>query len=265
MRERDKNFLLSSTILSVIFHASVVLALVSHGHLDPEPAVEDLYVILSEYDPLGGELGGLASLDDMYAPVIPLEMIPPEPEEELMDEIIEEPEVTEEFDLIESDNGEIMPAIMEPPKEEPKKEPKPKPKPKTPPPIQTASAIESDKPPAPAAGQSIGPGQGGFGGGTGKGTKKLLDSYVSKVRSRMDRNKKYPARTEAKSGVVEVNFTILADGKVTGTKIVASSGHSALDDEVLALVRRVTPFAPIPTELQREQLNITVPVVFTRR
>jgi protein TonB len=263
MRDRDKNVLASSTILSIVFHASIVLALITHGHPDPEQNVEDMYVILSEYDPLGGELGGLASLDDMYAPMIPLEMIPPEPDAEVIEEIIEEPEITEEFDLIESDNGEIMPAKIEPPKEEKKKEPKPKPKRQ--PPIQTAAATESDKPPAPAAGQSIGPGQGGFGGGTGKGTKKLLDSYVSKVRSRMDRNKKYPARTDAKNGVVEVNFTILSDGRVVGTKIVASSGHAALDDEVLALVRRVTPFAPIPAELQREQLNITVPVVFTRR
>jgi protein TonB len=266
MNDQDKMALTRSAVLSLLFHAVLVFALIAQGLADPPSNTHDMYVILSEYDPLGGEPGGLASLEDMYAPVIPLEMVPPEPEQEQMDEIIEEPEVTEEFELIESDNGELMPVeLKEPPKEEPKKEPKPKPKPKTPPPVQTVSAVNNDKPGPPAAGQSIGPGQGGFGGGTGKGTKKLLDSYVSKVRSRMDRNKKYPARSEAKSGVVEVNFTIHSDGKVTGARIVASSGHAALDDEVMALVRRVTPFAPIPAELQREQLNLTVPVVFTRR
>ncbi|MDR2460367.1 MAG: hypothetical protein LBE38_06250 [Deltaproteobacteria bacterium] len=43
-------------------------------------------------------------------------------------------------------------------------------------------------------------------GATGKGTARILDSYISKVRNKMDRNKKYPARTNATSGVVEINF-----------------------------------------------------------
>ena len=225
MRDQDKAAFRRSGILSVVFHAGIVLALLSHGPRDQPPLADSMYVVLSEYDPLGGEPGGLASLEDMYAPVITMEEVPPELEP--VEEIIEEPEITEEIDLIESYNGELMQAVKEPPKEEKKKEPKPKPK--APPPIQAASS-ESEKPEAPAAGQSMGPGQGGFGGGTGKGTKKLLDSYVSKVRSRMDRNKKYPARLEAKSGVVEVNFTIHSDGNVTRARIVASSGHEAFDD-----------------------------------
>jgi protein TonB len=81
----------------------------------------------------------------------------------------------------------------------------------------------------------------------------------------MDRNKKYPARGRDLTGQVGVNFTVRSDGSVTGAKIVSSSGHELLDDEVMALVRRVQPFSPIPAELGKDSINITVPVVFSGR
>jgi protein TonB len=66
-------------------------------------------------------------------------------------------------------------------------------------------------------------------------------------------------------GIVEVNFTISQDGQVSRARIVRGSGHSSLDDEVIALVKRVSPLPPIPTEINRTTLNLTVPVQFTRR
>jgi protein TonB len=118
---------------------------------------------------------------------------------------------------------------------------------------------------APAAGQNSGPGKGGGGGGTGKGSSRALDAYVSRVRTVLDRNKKYPSSTGARSGIVEVSFTIRRDGSVAGTRIASGSGDSSFDDEALALVKRVTPFAPIPPEVGRESLTLSVPIVFRRR
>ncbi|MDR2349831.1 MAG: energy transducer TonB [Deltaproteobacteria bacterium] len=274
MREQEKKAFFRSAFLSVFVHAGILVFAVSHGSGDRGPGPTELLVTLSEYDPLGGEAGGLAAPEDILSALMPAEA-PPEPAFE--EEWFEEPLPAEEVALIESDNGELMPEIFEEepplaelPPEPPKPKPKPAPKPKTPPkpaaaPSSARAIAAAPGDVAPSAGQSLGTGQGGFGGGTGKGAKKMLDSYVSKVRSRLDRNKKYPNRAEANNGVVEVNFTILSDGRVAGTRIVASSGHAALDDEVLALVRRVEPFAPIPPEIGRERLNLTVPVVFSRR
>ncbi|MDR2354497.1 MAG: energy transducer TonB [Deltaproteobacteria bacterium] len=269
MSKLEKKALFRSSFMSAFIHMSVLVFMVAYGSAEHKPPPREMLVVLSEFDPLGGNPGGMAGLEESVIPLIPHE-VPQEAEPE--EESVIEPQIIDEVALIESENGEIMPEIFEePPLEEVVREPpKPKPKPKPQPkpqaaPAQATQVADNAGNHAPSAGQTTGSGQGGFGGGTGQGSRKMLDSYISKVRNRMDRNKKYPNRAESKNGVVEINFTILADGAVTGAKIVTSSGHSALDDEVMALVRRVTPFAPIPPEIGRDRLNLTVPVVFSRR
>ncbi|MDR2460362.1 MAG: energy transducer TonB [Deltaproteobacteria bacterium] len=270
-QDEDKT-LFHSSILSVILHAGVIVALVTAGAAELVSPVSEMFVVLSEYDPLGGDLGeGLRVASPPHPIPYEPEFYPPEPED-FEEEYEEEP--PDLVELIQSTTGEEMPQVFEEPQEEPppKKEAKPKPKPKPRPapqaPPQEVPAVTAagEGNLAPSAGQSVGTlGPGGQGGGTGKGTARILDSYISKVRNKMDRNKKYPTRTNATSGVVEINFTILSSGQVVGAKIVASSGNDAFDDEVMALLRRVSPFAPIPAELGRDSLNLTVPVVFSRR
>jgi protein TonB len=266
--------------VSLSLHFSVAGFLVFlgiEGHRSPP---EEAVFHLADYDPLGGSPGGSGwglPETESWAP-------PPEPEPHLEPEPETEPEPPPllDFELVSaSEAGEEI-NLPPPEPEKPKPKPNPKPKPETPrnaePARETAAAQPdtvraSGGPPAPAAGQRAGAGdsgpsggpgsgRGGTGGGSGRGGRGILDAYVSKVRNRMDRNKKYPARGRDLTGKVDVNFTVKADGSVSGARIVASSGHDLLDDEVMALVRRVAPFAPIPAELGRDSINITVPVVF---
>jgi protein TonB len=268
MHEHDKKAFYHSIFISVLMHVGVLFVLITHGFIEQRAVPHEFLVTFSEFDPLGGEFGDFASFDDRVNPEIPMDIPPSVPEFE--EEFIEEPQIIEEVALIESDNGETMPEIFEkaPVVEEKKpkikQKPKFKPKPQITKPVQMASNVNI----APSAGESTlgvkSTNTSGFGGGTGKGNKKVMDSYFAKVRNRLDRNKKYPNRENSRNGVVEVSFTILADGQVTGVKIITSSGQDALDDEVMSLVSRVAPFAPIPEEIGKDRLYLIIPVVFSR-
>ena len=49
------------------------------------------------------------------------------------------------------------------------------------------------------------------------------------------------------------------------SRIVRGSGHAALDQETLQLLRRSQPFPPPPPELPGERIELTVPVRFNLR
>jgi protein TonB len=110
-------------------------------------------------------------------------------------------------------------------------------------------------------------GRGGAGGGSGQGTRNALQAYSSLIRRRLERNKKYPPAAQARriTGLVTVSFTVSRSGAVSGTRLVGSSGQSLLDDEVMALLRRVSPLPPIPSEVTQNSVTLTVPISFSVR
>ncbi|MDR1083539.1 MAG: energy transducer TonB [Deltaproteobacteria bacterium] len=267
---------------SFFLHLGAVSIIVLLGVANAEHQFKPLAVMdLAYYDPLGGNPGGLGQGTPEEGPVdqpasesesrpLPPELFEPEPVSvSVPDDIFPS--------FLESTSEEAIPVTPPPPPELVEK-PKPKPKPKVQQPQKTVNEPRTETVgqtgptavgggPGGGAGGGPGDGQGGYGGGTGRGSPKVLDAYVSKVRLRLDRKKKYPSEAAARNlkGIVEINFTISQDGQVTRPRIVQGSGHSSLDDEVMALVRRVSPLPPIPAEINRTSLNLTVPVQFSRR
>jgi protein TonB len=77
----------------------------------------------------------------------------------------------------------------------------------------------------------------------------------------LERNKRYPAAAKARSekGTAQLAFSLDRQGRVTATRIVKSSGSSALDQETLELVRRAQPF---PAAMPGAHIDLTVPVRF---
>ena len=69
---------------------------------------------------------------------------------------------------------------------------------------------------------------------------------------------------ERLSGGVTV-LTFNRQGRVLNSRVVRSSGASALDDEALALLRRAEPFPPPPPELPGARVDLTVPIRFNLR
>jgi protein TonB len=158
------------------------------------------------------------------------------------------------------------------PVQEAKKNPKPKPTPKAAPkPAPTAQAAAEggagggtlSGEASPGGGQ--GPGRGGVGGGTGIGNPNALNAYAAKIRAKLNRYKKYPPAAAANKigGVTTMVFTVNREGQVISSRMSKGSGQPMLDEEAMALVKRCSPFPPIPPELTQATITLTVPISFS--
>lgn len=92
----------------------------------------------------------------------------------------------------------------------------------------------------------------------------ILQEYICKVKTEIDRKKNYPqmARRKGIEGVVRVQFCISNDGRLKGIKIDNSSGCKILDNEAVISVKAASPFLCIPEELKKEELELKVNIVF---
>ena len=92
-----------------------------------------------------------------------------------------------------------------------------------------------------------------------------LMTWRNQVVTILERNKRYPsdARARGEHGVARLAFSIDGAGHLVSSRIVASSGSAALDQETLALVQRAQPFPPPPPDLAGAEM--TVPVSFSIR
>jgi len=108
---------------------------------------------------------------------------------------------------------------------------------------------------------------GGLGGGSGQGNPNALKAYLAQVRKRLNSSKKYPssARSQKLEGVATVSFILAPDGRVISSRLVKSSGHAVLDEEVMALLRRVSPLPRRPKNLPQDNLSLTVPIQYSLR
>ena len=92
----------------------------------------------------------------------------------------------------------------------------------------------------------------------------LLQEYICKVKTEIDRKKNYPqiARRRGIEGVVKVQFCISNDGRLKMVTIAASSGCKILDNEAVISVKKASPFSCIPEELKKEELDLKVNIAF---
>ncbi|MEA2928145.1 MAG: periplasmic protein TonB [Hyphomicrobiales bacterium] len=89
-------------------------------------------------------------------------------------------------------------------------------------------------------------------------------NYRGLVAAHLARHKQYPAdaRSSGKTGTAAVTFSIGGSGGVGSVSLARSSGVPSIDQEVVAMVRRASPFPPPPGG--RPQ-SFTVPVNFSLR
>lgn len=146
------------------------------------------------------------------------------------------------------------------------------PKPAAKPPVQPKKA-------APAAVQSTGSvaekaasgPQKGTAGAGGKSSDErgaaALSDYKSKLAARLRRFRSYPAAARAQqlTGTATVSFTVASSGAVTSASLAKGSGHAILDQAALEMVRRASPFPPIPQSAGVSTLTVSVPVRFDAR
>lgn len=100
--------------------------------------------------------------------------------------------------------------------------------------------------------------------GIGRGRSDNSANYNGTVAAHLARYKQYPAsaRSSGAQGIATVSFSIDGGGRVTSARLARGSGNPAIDQEVVAMVRRASPFPAPPDGRAR---NFTVPVRFNLR
>ena len=91
-----------------------------------------------------------------------------------------------------------------------------------------------------------------------------LASYRQMVAAHLQRFKQYPpaAKAAGQQGTARVSFTLSRSGAVLSVGLGGSSGHSALDAETLAMVRRAQPFPAFPADVKQSSMPFSAPVAF---
>jgi protein TonB len=94
--------------------------------------------------------------------------------------------------------------------------------------------------------------------------RRLAETYLAALVREIERHRFYPrvSRRLNEEGTVVVRFIIQRDGRLTDIAIDNSSGSRRLDEAALQTLGKTTPFEPMPAVLGREQLSLTVPIVY---
>lgn len=83
-------------------------------------------------------------------------------------------------------------------------------------------------------------------------------SYFASIKRAIELVWQYPAPAlrQGLEGKLVLQFTILSDGALEGTRLVRSSGFSVLDEEAIRAVQTASPFHPIPSWVGKNRLDI---------
>jgi periplasmic protein TonB len=92
-------------------------------------------------------------------------------------------------------------------------------------------------------------------------------SWVTNVVQQLQRQRRYPAaaRSRKEEGTVVLSFSVDRSGHVLSRTIAQSSGHTELDEEVMALVMRAEPLPSFPASMPQQKVDLTLPMRFTIR
>jgi periplasmic protein TonB len=91
-----------------------------------------------------------------------------------------------------------------------------------------------------------------------------IGEYAGTLGRAIAKHKQYPriATMRGWQGEVLLDLKIDGSGNVLSAKVRESSGHDALDNQALEMVRKASPFPAPPEALRSRSFNITVPVSF---
>ena len=92
----------------------------------------------------------------------------------------------------------------------------------------------------------------------------VLRQFLTLIRKKIESRKNYPisARNAGIEGRSEVKITILKDGQLEKVEIIDSSGSEILDNAALESVREANPFPPIPSNLRRDKIEMSIYLTF---
>ncbi|HQP09900.1 MAG TPA: TonB family protein [Candidatus Omnitrophota bacterium] len=97
------------------------------------------------------------------------------------------------------------------------------------------------------------------------GIPKEMTGYVSEVQRKISQAIVYPqeARQYGWEGTVKLGVLILNDGTLAFALVKESSGHEVFDEVALNTAKKLAPFSAFPPETDLQELNITIPIVYS--
>ncbi len=95
----------------------------------------------------------------------------------------------------------------------------------------------------------------------------LLSAYQAALAAAIEREKFYPplARRLNLEGVVEVGFTVQADGRIVNIHLLTPAPSAVLERGAIEAIARVGQFTPIPAKLGINSMNLTISLVYKLR
>ena len=89
-------------------------------------------------------------------------------------------------------------------------------------------------------------------------------SYLEMVKLKIERHKQYPEKARARqiAGGVTVRFVITLEGELKSAQVAKSSRHSLLDEAAINAVKSAAPFPKPPARFFKQEIPVTVTVVF---
>lgn len=191
-------------------------------------------IISSAAEPAPEEQKPLETSDTLPEPAAPTGEVVPSPEPAMTPRQQVEPDPVEQQVLAALENVEVPLPLARP------LAPQPKPARKAPPPSQATRKAKVDvtKSERTAASETT----------AGRGAAVSPARWQSRLMAHLERRKRYPAAAQSahQEGTAYVRFRIDSSGNVLSVSLSRSSGHSALDQAVLDLVRRASPVPPPP-------------------
>lgn len=87
----------------------------------------------------------------------------------------------------------------------------------------------------------------------------IYQEYLLKIKRKIESRWSYPpqALAENREGRALIRFTIAADGRLTDSSVLSSSGSALLDEGALACIRAASPFDPLPVSFNISLLHVT--------
>jgi protein TonB len=94
-----------------------------------------------------------------------------------------------------------------------------------------------------------------------------LAVYLAQIVAHVEKNLRYPrvSQSRREEGISMVRLTLDPNGKVLGATIERRSGHRALDEEAIAVIRRAEPFPIPPADAPLATRDFTLPINFKLR
>ncbi len=101
----------------------------------------------------------------------------------------------------------------------------------------------------------------------GERTAKLMAEhmpYLARIKAEVqEQAQKSSQLLAAATGWVQVRFIVKKNGELKNAELAKSSGDKTLEEVALRIVREAAPFEPFPASLDKEELELVVPLDFT--